>query len=602
MKSLLTIFTFVLAFLGSTSIIAQNIPAPTILCVATNEQTGNVDITWSAPTLDPCGPFTQYVLQGATSPTGPWNQVAVVNSYTTTSFNHNGANATVVDWYYRIFMVQNCPGAVSDTSAISQEEILFTPTIQYVTVLPNGNVEVVWEQSPNAAPDGFVALYIDPSNGLGIRIDSVLGSTSTQFVDQTQDPSAAPIVYEVKAFNACGNETANNPTHTTIFLDAVVDPCAQEVTLGFNPYRNWPGDSVANYRVEVVVDGGTPDIVDLGNNYPPSSANVRYNYVYDIAGLSGNSIQFRIVAEHPNGTYESSSNILTAPLNALQSISFNKIWNATVNLDSTISVTWISDTTADIAEFVILRGADPAAMVAIDTLPAILGSISWQQTYIDSNVDVHANSWYYQVVARDTCGFSLASDPVQTIFLTAELVGGTNELNWNNYLQTDGILLNTTAFRILNGTLVPMDTYLPAVTTHDDPVASAITTDGTFCYVIQTEYQFVVPSMGISRSLETYSQAECVDLPPKIFIPNAFVPDGINKTFKPVLLFPAKEYEFRIWDRWGKELFYTENIIAGWTGAFNGERLPFGGYIYYVRAVSVAGEIVEEKGVVVLVR
>lgn len=602
MKSLLSIFTLALALLASNATVAQVIPAPTILCVATNEQTGNVDITWSAPALDPCGPFTQYVLQGATTPTGPWNQVAVVNSYTTTSFNHNGANATIVDWYYRIFMVQNCPGSVPDTSAIEEEEILFTPTIQYVTVLPNGEVEVNWEQSPNAAPDGFVVLYIDPSTGLGIRIDSVLGTTSTQFIDQTQDPSSAPVVYEVKAFNACGNETANNPTHTTIFLDAVVDPCAQEVTLGFNPYRNWPGDTVLTYRLEVIVDGGTPDIIDLGNNYPTSGANVRYNYVYDIAGLSGDSIQFRLVAEHPNGTFESSSNFIAAELNALQSISFNKIWNATVNFDSTISVTWISDTTADIAEFVILRGTDFGSLSPIDTLATTLGSIPWQQTYIDSNVDVHANSWYYQVVARDTCGFSLASDPVRTIFLSAELVVGTNELNWNNYEQTDGILLNTTAFRVLNGTLVPMDTYLPAVTNHEDPVESAITTDGTFCYVIQTEYQFVVPSMGISRSLETYSQQECVDLPPKIFIPNAFVPDGTNKTFKPVLLFPAKEYEFRIWDRWGKEVFYTENIIAGWTGAFNGERLPFGGYVYLVRAVSQAGEVVEEKGVVILVR
>lgn len=601
MKSIRTILTFVLAIWGTQTLMAQNIPAPEILCAATNEQTGNVDITWTAPALDPCGTFTQYVLQGSTTgPTGPWNQVALVNSYTTTSYTHTGANGTLVNWYYRIYMVQNCPGSVSDTSLPFKEEVLFTPTIEYVTVLPNGDVSVNWQASPNTAPDGFVILYIDQATGLGIRIDSVLGSTSTQFLDQTQDPSAGAIVYEVKAFNSCGNETAQNPTHTTIFIDAVVDPCAQEVTLGFNPYRNWPGDTVANYRLEVVIDGGTPIIKNLGND--PRSTNVPFQTVYDIAGLSGDSIQFRIVAEHPNGTFESSSNYLVAQLNALQSIGFNMIWNATVNIDSTISVTWISDTTADISEFVILRGADPATMVAIDTLPTTLGSTPWQQTYIDSSVDVHANSWYYQVVARDTCGFKLTSDPVRTIFLKAELVGGNNELNWNNYEQTNGLLLNTSVFRILNGTLVPIETLLPAVNDYVDPVESAITTDGTFCYVIQTEYQFVVPSMGISRSLDTYSQQECVDLPPKIFIPNAFVPDGLNKTFKPVLLFPAKEYEFRIWDRWGKELFYTENIIAGWTGTYDGERLPFGGYIFYVRAVSQAGEVVEKKGVVVLVR
>ncbi len=529
-------------------------------------------------------------------------QVAVINNYSTVTYNHTGANATIVDWTYRIFMVQNCPGAVSDTSALLGEEILFTPAINYVTVQPNGDVQVNWQQSPNTAPEGFVILYIDPGTGLGIRIDSVIGSSATTFIDQTQDPTTAAVMYEVKAFNECGNETANNPTHTTIFLDAVVDPCAQEVMLSFNPYRNWPGDSVANYTLEVIVDGNTPELIGLGNNYPPSNPNVRYEYVYSIAGLSGDSIQFRLVAQHPNGTFESSSNYLKEPLNALQSIGFNMIWNATVNLDSTITVSWITDTTADISSFIVYRGTDPTSLVAVDSIAVTLGSIPYLNTYIDSSVDVSANSWYYQIVARDTCGFRLASDPVRTIFVTAELVGGFNEIGWNNYEQTHGLLLNTTLFRLLNGTLVPIETVLPSVNDYQDPVETAITTDGTFCYVVQQEYQFVLPSMGISRGLDTYSQVACVDLPPKIFIPKAFVPDGINKQFKPVLLFPAKEYEFRIFDRWGKELFFTQNIIAGWNGTYNGERLPFGGYVYVIKAVSNAGEVVEETGVVVLVR
>jgi gliding motility-associated-like protein len=241
--------------------------------------------------------------------------------------------------------------------------------------------------------------------------------------------------------------------------------------------------------------------------------------------------------------------------------------------------------------------------VGIDTLPVALGAIPFLQTYIDSNVDVNANAWYYQVVARDTCGFTLASAPVRTIFLTAALEGGFNELDWNNYQQENAFLLNTTVLRSQTTTLVPIETLQPSVLEYQDPVETAITTDGTFCYVIQTEYQLVIPSMGIARGLETFSQVACVNLPPKIFIPNAFVPDGnTNKTFKPVLLFPAKEYSFQIFDRWGKQLFSTNNIIAGWTGSFNGERLPFGGYVYIVRAVSQAGEVVEEKGVVVLVR
>ncbi len=38
----------------------------------------------------------------------------------------------------------------------------------------------------------------------------------------------------------------------------------------------------------------------------------------------------------------------------------------------------------------------------------------------------------------------------------------------------------------------------------------------------------------------------------------------------------------RIFNRWGKELFYTTDINQGWNGNFNGEPVPEGVYVVKV--------------------
>ena len=59
----------------------------------------------------------------------------------------------------------------------------------------------------------------------------------------------------------------------------------------------------------------------------------------------------------------------------------------------------------------------------------------------------------------------------------------------------------------------------------------------------------------------------------ELFVPNAFTPngDGINEVFLPKMagVEPAG-YKMVIFDRWGNQIFYTENIEKGWDGSING--------------------------------
>lgn len=65
----------------------------------------------------------------------------------------------------------------------------------------------------------------------------------------------------------------------------------------------------------------------------------------------------------------------------------------------------------------------------------------------------------------------------------------------------------------------------------------------------------------------------------RIFIPNAFTPDGdgINEVFNPGSM-GLEEYTMLIYNRWGQEIFKSNDTGMGW----NGESAQIGVYVYYI--------------------
>ena len=99
------------------------------------------------------------------------------------------------------------------------------------------------------------------------------------------------------------------------------------------------------------------------------------------------------------------------------------------------------------------------------------------------------------------------------------------------------------------------------------------------CYTVFLE---VIDTNGcidtISKSIQIYEGF-------KIFIPNAFTPngDGLNDIFKPVMQDPEyhlKAYEMIIYDRWGNVAFATADCLSGWNGNDTAGR-PFIAGIYH---------------------
>ena len=59
---------------------------------------------------------------------------------------------------------------------------------------------------------------------------------------------------------------------------------------------------------------------------------------------------------------------------------------------------------------------------------------------------------------------------------------------------------------------------------------------------------------------------------------------------------------FRIFNRWGQEIFSTSDIDQGWDGMYKGSSQPIGVYVYMVEAITSTGREFVKQGNVTLIR
>ncbi|MEZ4886031.1 MAG: choice-of-anchor L domain-containing protein [Chitinophagales bacterium] len=90
---------------------------------------------------------------------------------------------------------------------------------------------------------------------------------------------------------------------------------------------------------------------------------------------------------------------------------------------------------------------------------------------------------------------------------------------------------------------------------------------------------------------------------PILTVPNAFSPngDGINDVFQ-VQGKNIESVEFKVFSRWGEELFVGYSLDDFWDGTYKDENAELGVYVFYVRAFSFDGEEVFVKGNISLIR
>ncbi|MFN5630366.1 MAG: gliding motility-associated C-terminal domain-containing protein, partial [Bacteroidota bacterium] len=88
----------------------------------------------------------------------------------------------------------------------------------------------------------------------------------------------------------------------------------------------------------------------------------------------------------------------------------------------------------------------------------------------------------------------------------------------------------------------------------------------------------------------------------EIFVPDAFSPnsDGIND--KVFVRGSIREFSFSVFNRWGEQVFRTQNQSVGWDGSFRGKELDAGVFVYYLSGTDAAGNSFNKKGNITLTK
>jgi gliding motility-associated-like protein len=115
---------------------------------------------------------------------------------------------------------------------------------------------------------------------------------------------------------------------------------------------------------------------------------------------------------------------------------------------------------------------------------------------------------------------------------------------------------------------------------------------------------YTVVGLGMNGCRNTDSVKVTIDFRSPIGVPNAFSPngDGKNDKFQLVGTNFQTLMEFRVFNRWGQEVFSTTDINGGWDGTWKGQPQDMGVYNYLIRVGYPDGYTETYKGDVTLVR
>lgn len=212
----------------------------------------------------------------------------------------------------------------------------------------------------------------------------------------------------------------------------------------------------------------------------------------------------------------------------------------------------------------------------------------------------------------DTCGRVIAG-PLQN---TDYILVGTTLWGEGRVACTDTVMATVRVKPVTPIQLTPKETtikYGDAVALyanganiyHWSPGTSLSSTVGATVMASPTKTTtYVVTGIGLDGCQTSDSGTVKVDPKTLVVIPNAFSPNGDNTNdyFLPKNLTTQRVTEFRVFNRWGQQVFLATGDTKGWDGTWNGEPQDGGTYSYIIRVTSPDGKGETLKGDVVLIR
>jgi len=168
----------------------------------------------------------------------------------------------------------------------------------------------------------------------------------------------------------------------------------------------------------------------------------------------------------------------------------------------------------------------------------------------------------------------------------------------NIFAGNDTVIVKNTPFQF-NGVGAQSYTWTPSTYLDNPFVNNPIATFPT-----PGEYVYVLTGITENGCVGSDTIKITVSDGPYLTIPNAFSPngDGSNDIFKILASGYKKLNYYRVYNRWGEQVFATNNFLKGWDGTYKGKDSEIGTYYWLLSAVGIDNKEKMIKGDVILIR
>ena len=539
-----------------------------------NPNGGVALLNWNRPKENPEPAYGDYFHIYREYPVGTWTLIDSVN-YNTTNYRDTITICEVFYSYKIVLPTSYCDFESNVEGDNFEDKIVPTiPVIEYVSIDTLTNeVTISWNENPQKDTYGYVVYTLDENNFL-IEIDTVWGIDNTSYTHLPDGDGT--FEYSVAAFDSCFTDvtppthqtSAKATVHRTMLLRSAIDACEGEISFNWTSYIGF--DSIAVYEVWGKREEGDWEVLATTNELT-TTFNYEFgtSYIYAIRAVSGTT-----------GFY-SFSNTINQAFEASAALDLSYLSVASVEGEGVLLQYYISEDEAiNYVEFERYN-----QRLAIYETIAEATTIQEEIEYYDQDVEVNRRTYRYRVVVYDTCDQILSiSNEAETIFLEAitDEAAMTHTLQWSPYSEYMGDVVRYRVFRGIDGEFDPTPiaetspTYRMVMDTVTDLVEIST---GKTCYLVEAipgDNEFGIRNRSKSNII-------CPVLPPLIYIPNAFSLGGQNPIFKPeTRLRQFRDYRFTIFDRYGQEIYHTNDPNEGWDGRIKGtnEFAKEGMYIY----------------------
>lgn len=463
------------------------------------------------------------------------------------------------------------------------------PVLDSVSVNASGLATIGWPVNPS--PDTRAYVILQSVGSIWTPIDTVFGRNNTSYVS-TVSAAGNSVSFEVIAVDSCGNPSPQSSPHSTIYLDGAFLLCEKSVAISWNPYSYWSVSPV--YEIWRSENGG-PELLQgttLSTSY--SDSNI----------VSGNNYCYRVIAREIGSARSStSSRYCITPAFPPPPV-YSSIRKVSVISSTQVLVVANVDPNAVVSGYELLRADNPAGPFSSVGSQQISGVST--VSFTDNVSSTAARVYYYKIATIDSCGLDvLLSGVSHTILLTGQTVPDfIHSLTWTDYGNWPTGVGSYNVYKTINGIRnpVPVAVIFPGTqNSFADTVLDDFYSDGNFCYVIEAVEAPGNPDFFLDSA---FSNEICLLQEATIFVPNAFHPGGgINEIFRPYPVFVSTdEYKFMIFNRWGEEIFSTNDPQVGWDGSIEGAQAQEAVYVYMIEAKQSNGEKIQKVGSVTLIR